>query len=667
MAKIRILHLEDDVLFSKMIQYMLEENGMNCQVLSVENKSEFEEALGSNSFDLILSDHTLPDFDGLSALKYCRQRATQTPFIFVSGTLGEDLAIQSLQKGAADYVLKSNMSRFIPAVKRTLDVAREAQELRHAQERIRHYEFNLRALIENTSDAVFSLNVEFKVLAFNSAASLLLLKLSGNPMELGDDFLEHLFPHERAYWRAAMQRALKRERGVDQREILWRGGRAVLEISYSHIAGDHEAMGLAVFCRDVTGCNRVLEERERFFALLPDLFCILGSGGVIQQVNPAGERILGYSQAELLSRPITDFIHPEDLEIATRAFERMAQSGRVENFESRCRSADGSYRWFSWTALSQTQFDLIYAVMRDVTEWKSVEEALECGREAGRSAVRNSAPLNILVAEDNRINQMVLLCLLEKLGYNAEVAVNGKQACSLCSEKEYDLIFMDCQMPEMDGYDATREIRKIRVDAPKRPWIVAMTADALRGTKENCLAAGMDSYLSKPVMLASLREALEDARQRQAAAWKEAPGFRAGREQGGIDLGIVNRLRSEGDKGDNRSFREMIGEFLRQASEQIVDLAVHFKHREFSQLAKAAHVLKGLCANFGALGLARECDALQRYAENEEAPWIPGILTRLRQSLAQARSVYFHEAASGYENTSPESGSPSAPNGESNV
>ena len=117
------------------------------------------------------------------------------------------------------------------------------------------------------------------------------------------------------------------------------------------------------------------------------------------------------------------------------------------------------------------------------------------------------ATIRVLVAEDNVVNQKVATRMLEKLGLRADVAANGLEAVAMCDLLPYDLVLMDCHMPEMDGYAATREIRR-RLSSRERLAIVAMTAEAMEGCRENCLAAGMDDYIAKPVKLEDLAEAV---------------------------------------------------------------------------------------------------------------------------------------------------------------
>lgn len=115
-------------------------------------------------------------------------------------------------------------------------------------------------------------------------------------------------------------------------------------------------------------------------------------------------------------------------------------------------------------------------------------------------------PISILIAEDNLINQKLAVHLLKKMGYEPDVALNGAEVLHLLQSKDYDLIFMDIQMPEIDGYEATRRIRKEKVF---QPVIIAMTANAMSEDRTICLNAGMDDYLSKPINLNALISVLK--------------------------------------------------------------------------------------------------------------------------------------------------------------
>ena len=129
----------------------------------------------------------------------------------------------------------------------------------------------------------------------------------------------------------------------------------------------------------------------------------------------------------------------------------------------------------------------------------------------GTTARRNNKFLRILLAEDNRVNQRLGLMILRKLGYQADTVANGREVLQALEQEHYDVILMDVQMPEMDGLEATREIRQ-RWPADSGPWIIALTANAMEGDRETCLEAGMDGYLTKPMKVTELESMLEQTR-----------------------------------------------------------------------------------------------------------------------------------------------------------
>jgi len=135
---------------------------------------------------------------------------------------------------------------------------------------------------------------------------------------------------------------------------------------------------------------------------------------------------------------------------------------------------------------------------REITAPKILSDELEAAR---------AAKVKILMAEDNMVNQKVAIRMLKKLGYQVDVVANGKEAVQAIQNIPYDLVLMDCQMPEMDGFEATRQIRSNQGDGNRVP-VIALTANAMEGDRERCLASGMDDYLSKPINLLKLKETL---------------------------------------------------------------------------------------------------------------------------------------------------------------
>ena len=134
--------------------------------------------------------------------------------------------------------------------------------------------------------------------------------------------------------------------------------------------------------------------------------------------------------------------------------------------------------------------------------------------QAPELAENQSTLLRILVAEDNPVNQKVVEMMLRKLGLSAQIVNNGREAVVAVQQNEFDLIFLDVQMAVLDGIGAAREIRRLYEGKVRRPELVAVTANAFKEDSEACLAAGMDSYMAKPVTLERLKEAVARARVR---------------------------------------------------------------------------------------------------------------------------------------------------------
>src|SRR5471030_3216332 len=174
-TSLRILNLEDNANDAKLNGEMLSARWPECELVCVETRETFIAALAKGGFDIILSDYTMPGFDGRRALMLARVQRPEVPFLFVSGTIGEDTAIEALKNGATDYVLKHRLMRLVPAVERALREAEERAECQRADESMRESEHKYRELFECLNDAAFLADAKTgKIIDANRAAENLL-------------------------------------------------------------------------------------------------------------------------------------------------------------------------------------------------------------------------------------------------------------------------------------------------------------------------------------------------------------------------------------------------------------------------------------------------------------------------------------------------------------
>jgi PAS domain S-box-containing protein len=157
---LRVLHLEDSVLDAELIRKNLTETGIPCEVTRVETREEYENALTNGIFDLILADYTLPSFDGLSALSIAMEKRPDIPFVFVSGAIGADRAIETLKLGALDCVLKDKLSRLAPRLQRALEEAEDRMERKYMEQALLESEQRYRRLVETVTNYIYTVRLE---------------------------------------------------------------------------------------------------------------------------------------------------------------------------------------------------------------------------------------------------------------------------------------------------------------------------------------------------------------------------------------------------------------------------------------------------------------------------------------------------------------------------
>jgi PAS domain S-box-containing protein len=218
----------------------------------------------------------------------------------------------------------------------------------------------------------------------------------------------------------------------------------------------------------------------------------------------------------------------------------------------------------------------------------------------------------ILLAEDNVVNQKVATRQLQKLGYRADTVSNGREALEALARTAYDLVLMDCQMPEMDGYEATAEIRRLEGVAKHTP-IVAMTANALEGDRAKCIAAGMDDYVSKPVKPEELARVLESLLAAEAEV-AETSAVTAQPLLPPVDLERLFLVMGD----DPEEVAEILEVYLTQMSESLLKLNTAIASGSSADISQIAHNCAGVSANCGMVGIVAPMYELQRMGDSNQ-------------------------------------------------
>jgi len=220
-ARLKILHLEDNPLDAELVEAKLTADELACDITRVATQKDFSEALNAQSFDLILSDYALPGFDGLSALKLARAQRPDTPYVFVSGTMGEEAAVESLKSGAADYVLKDRLARLAAAIRRVVreSVARTRHAL--ALERIQEQA----ALLDEAQDAIFVCDAEGCIQYWNKSAQRI---YGWNPNEAVGQPISQLFDDASERLSTVLRKTLQAGRWTGELRQSTRSGSEVI-------------------------------------------------------------------------------------------------------------------------------------------------------------------------------------------------------------------------------------------------------------------------------------------------------------------------------------------------------------------------------------------------------------------------------------------------------
>jgi PAS domain S-box-containing protein len=394
---LRILHLEDDPKDAELIQSTLEAEGIPCDITCVDNPTQFRGSLERNAFDLVLADYTLPTFDGISALRVAKDVSPDVPFIFVSGTLGEDIAVEALKLGATDFVSKTRLSRMAPAVRRAL---REAS----AEKALQKSERNLAAIINTIPTAAWTTRPD----GYCDFLNQVWLDYVGITAEQaqGWGWAEAIHPDDRKKLVEEWQSCLASGTPVDTEARI----RRRFDASYrwflirANPLRDESGNILKWYgtCTDIEDRKRGeddLRARElswrQIVDNIPGLVATMGAMGEVEFLNRQTLEYFGKTNEELKDWALTDAVHPDDIPRIIEARIRSIEEGRIYEVEHRCRRADGVYRWFQVRGLPvrdpENKIAAWYLLLTDIDDRKRAEQKL-LQSEADFRTITNNIP-----------------------------------------------------------------------------------------------------------------------------------------------------------------------------------------------------------------------------------------------------------------------------------
>ena len=278
----------------------------------------------------------------------------------------------------------------------------------------------------------------------------------------------------------------------------------------------------------------------------------------------------------------------------------------------------------------------------DSSKASSIEN-LSVQAQSQQTAASVKSKLRILLAEDNIVNQKVALKQLNSLGYDADVAANGAEVLQLLEKIPYDLILMDCQMPILDGFETTREIRSWQdcAFASGRPAIVAMTANAMKEDQQKCLDAGMDDYLAKPVSKAKLAAMLE--RWSSAILMVKEETILSETQKvsttgtNSINLEIEWEQLQQFSEGDTEFELELLQMFVEDTQVHLAAIKAAIATNDFRQVEHKAHQIKGASANVGVTTMRLDAEKLEKLARQHQLEGADNLISSLEKFLHQVQ------------------------------
>jgi DNA-binding NtrC family response regulator len=385
---LRILSVEDDPKDAQLIRDLLETEGMVCEVGRVETEAALLQALGQGGIDLILADYTLPSFDGIAALKLAQKVCPEVPFIFVSGTLGEEVAIEALKFGATDYVLKTRLSRLVPSVVRALREARERAERKQADEKLRRSEAYLTEAQRLSQTGSFGCTLSTGEM-FWSEETFRIYGYDQSTKPTVEHVLQRVHPEDKPLLQEHMDRASREGKACDVECRLLLPDDSVKHVRIVAHASKNES-GIVQFIgavMDVTATKQAEEKVRRSEAYLAEAQKLSHTGsfgwnvcrGDIYWSDETFRIFECKPTAKVTVELIVQRTHPEDRAAVQQLIARVSREGTEFDFEHRLMMPDGAVKYVHVVGTPSENeegcLEFVGAVT-DITERKRAEETL---------------------------------------------------------------------------------------------------------------------------------------------------------------------------------------------------------------------------------------------------------------------------------------------------
>lgn len=513
MRPLRILHLEDDPRDAELVQVELADGGLECSVVRVQAREEFRAALSADPFDAILADFSLPSFDGLSALAIAREVCPEVPFLFVSGAIGEERAIESLKSGATDYVLKQRLDRLVPSLRRALREADERRERRRLESELVRRAEELAEAHRRKDDFLAILSHELR-----------------NPLAPVRNALQVLRMH------TSQDATVTQAREILERQVqvltqlvddlldMTRVARGKLQLRKQRVEAS------ALLQRAVETARPSIDKRQhRLTVVTPDHPVWLDADPLrVQQILL---NLLG--NAAKYTEPGGQ-IQVSVITEGDRAVFRVRDNGLGIDAKLKARIFDLYMQAEHDLEHSQGGLGIGLSLVRHLVELHGgTIEVISDGRGKGSEFIvrlpREVTPANtsnagnghrsespaataarrVLIVDDNRDGAQSLAIMLRLWGHQVSVAFDGPTALVLALQERPDFVVCDIGLPGMDGYEVAEALRQQYGDGI---LLVALTGYGQEDDRRRAREAGFNHHVVKPVNPEELQRLLTQDR-----------------------------------------------------------------------------------------------------------------------------------------------------------